>query len=577
MPWHQSNILSIQLGSLKSFLEKNDFKVDSRHYYKDIISYINISMYEEILCSHIGELFFAALLFPRKRNYIREVIKNKLGKNFNFERCLKNISVFIDDILKDVTWSKYDIVCFTITHEQFLSSLFLAKLLKSKFPGIKIVFGGLLLVDNLAKNIIKLFPFIDYVVMGEGEIPLLELLFAFEGKEIFSRIPSLVYKKKGRILINPQKEIVYDINSFSVPDYTDFFKYNLKSSNKIFYPRISIEASRGCWWGKCIFCVENKGWHKSYRRKTSSRVVNEIEILTKKNKTTNFIFTDSDISDKIDIFREIKNLRLKLNIRAEVSGFISKKSLEILRQAGVTTIQIGIESFSERLLKIYNKGVRLMKMVELLKWCKELGIELYYNIILGAPFELKEDLGTIIENMEFLKYFQPPHISRFVVSYQSLICHNPKKYGIIKLLPPTDVRKCYPKDLNEKLTPLLSFHAGYDFRPRSKLRYNKIFSKIKKWRKISSLKPSLICRRDKNILDIEKKVNNRTQHFIIKREIEKQIYLLCIGHSVSIHKIIKTFPEVTKEKIEQTLRKFVKSKLMFTDNKNYFSLASLEA
>lgn len=578
MPWHQADILSIQLGCLKAFLNnyEGNVQVDTRHYYKDIVGYLNIPTYREILYSNTGELFFAALMFPEKRNAIEKFIKNKLGKDFDFEGCLTSIEMFVRDILKDVAWQDYYIVGFTTTHGQFLASSFLAKLVKERVPETKIVFGGMLLVGELACSILEVFPFIDFIVTGEGEIPLRKLALALREEERLVEVPSLVYKDDGTIQVNAQKEIVHDLDSLPLPDYVDYFRYNLQPGAEIPYTKISVEASRGCWWGKCVFCVENTEWRRLYRRKTSQKVVGEIENLTRKWKSLDLVFTDPDVSDKIDVFEAIQELDVDLNISAEVTGFITKKSLKILRNAGVSSIQIGIESFNNRLLTIYNKGVDLMKMVELLKWCGELGISLCYNVIVGAPFETQEDLKIIGDNIEYLKYLQPPRISHFLVSYQSMIFFNPEKYNISELLPPEEVKMCYPMELSENLTPLLSFHAGYDFKPENRLDYTKILSKIEEWERTNSLQPSLFCKRGEDFINIEMKTREKGEHIIVEGEIERQIYLLCMEQSQSIEDIHKKFPDTLREEIEDICNRFVQSTLMFTDGKRYFSLASFK-
>jgi radical SAM superfamily enzyme YgiQ (UPF0313 family) len=223
MPWHQADILSLQQGCLKSFLKVNSIKVDSRHYYKDVIDYIGLDVYKKILYSNIGELLFADLLFPEKMKNIKSIIKNKLKEVF--DQVLRGLKKFINDILNDVAWKKYCLVGFTTTHEQIVSSLLLAKLLKLKFPSIKIVFGGMLLIDDLARNLVNLFPFVDYVIMGEGEVPLLELVHALRNNNEFPEIPSLIHIKKIRkkkYQFYDNKEKIY--SKFRYPTHSRLYR-----------------------------------------------------------------------------------------------------------------------------------------------------------------------------------------------------------------------------------------------------------------------------------------------------------------------------------------------------------------
>lgn len=572
MPWHQADILSIQLGGLKAFLKTKKKKIDTRHYYKDIINYIDIECYKKILYSGVGDLLFASILFPEKKDQIKRIVSKKFKGNFNFEKTIIYIKKFLKDILNDIEWERYHLIGFTTTHQQIVSSLLLAKFIKERYPDVKIAFGGLLLVGKVAEKIIEIFPYVDYIIMGEGERPLLSLIEYLEGRKSISEIKSVVYRNKDHININIKKDYIQNINLLPFPDYDDYFKFCLKKKC-VLHPKISIEAGRGCPWGKCIFCVENTVWRKNYRKKTSKRVVEEIIYQVKKYQTTEILFCDPDIADKIDIFKELSKIPLDLKISAEVTSFISKSGLTVLKNAGVSNIQIGIESFSDRLIKIYNKGTNLMKMVEILKWCKELGINLSYNIIIDSPFETKKDIKEIKKNIDYLRFFQPPNISKFVISYESLMYYYLTKYKINKLYPPYEITKCYPQKIAISLTPLISFHGGYSFKPKNKINYKKIMPKIKEWKENYTLY-SLICFRGEDFLDIESKTKGGLEHIIIEGRLEKEIYLACMNMSRNMKDLLKKI-KCTRKKLLQVLNKFIKLKIMFYSNDRYLSLAIL--
>lgn len=570
MPWHQADILSIQLGGLKAFLEAKGKKVDTRHYYKDIINYIDIGCYKKILYSGIGDLLFAAILFPEKKEFIKEVTLKKVKGNFNFEKTILNIKKFLKDILDDIEWKKYHLIGFTTTHQQIVPSLLLSKLIKKRCPKVRIVFGGMLLVGKVAKEIIEIFSYVDYIIMGEGEKPLLNLVDHLENGTSISRIKSIVYRDNNNTHVNIKKDYILDINLLPFPDYDDYFKFYLKK-RCILHPKISIEAGRGCSWGKCTFCVENTDWRKNYRKKTIKKVVKEIIYQIKKYQTVEVLFCDPSVADKIDVFKEISKIPLDLKISAEVTSFISKSGLKALKDAGVSNIQIGIESFSDRLIKVYNKGTGLMKMVEILKWCKELGINLSYNIIIDSPFETKKDIIEIRKNINYLRFFQPPFVSKFVVSYESQMYYELSKYKINRIYPPYEVSKCYPQKIAINLTPLISFHGGYSFKPKNKINYKDIILKIKEW-KAEYPSSSLICFRGENFLDIESNINGEIDHIIIEGRLEKEIYLICMDASKSINEILNKI-KCKKKKLLEILNRFIKLKIMFYSNGRYLSLA----
>ncbi|MCX6750358.1 MAG: radical SAM protein [Candidatus Pacearchaeota archaeon] len=509
--------------------ESKGKKVDTRHYYKDIINYIDIGCYKKILYSGIGDLLFAAILFPEKKEFIKEVTLKKVKGNFNFEKTILNIKKFLKDILDDIEWKKYHLIGFTTTHQQIVPSLLLSKLIKKRCPKVRIVFGGMLLVGKVAKEIIEIFSYVDYIIMGEGEKPLLNLVDHLENGTSISRIKSIVYRDNNNTHVNIKKG------------------------------------------GKCTFCVENTDWRKNYRKKTIKKVVKEIIYQIKKYQTVEVLFCDPSVADKIDVFKEISKIPLDLKISAEVTSFISKSGLKALKDAGVSNIQIGIESFSDRLIKVYNKGTGLMKMVEILKWCKELGINLSYNIIIDSPFETKKDIIEIRKNINYLRFFQPPFVSKFVVSYESQMYYELSKYKINRIYPPYEVSKCYPQKIAINLTPLISFHGGYSFKPKNKINYKDIILKIKEW-KAEYPSSSLICFRGENFLDIESNINGEIDHIIIEGRLEKEIYLICMDASKSINEILNKI-KCKKKKLLEILNRFIKLKIMFYSNGRYLSLA----
>ncbi|MBM3228312.1 RiPP maturation radical SAM protein 1 [Candidatus Pacearchaeota archaeon] len=572
MPWHQADILSIQLGGLKAFLKTKKKRIDTRHYYKDIINYIDVECYKKILYSGIGDLLFAAILFPERKNQIKKVVLKKFKGNINFEKTIFNLKKFLEDILDDIEWKRYHLVGFTTTHQQIVSSLLLAKLIKKRYPKVRIVLGGLLLTGKVAEKIIKIFPYIDYIIMGEGEKSLLNLVNHLENKKLLSEIKSTIYRDKNNIYTNIKKDYIPNINLLPFPDYGDYFKFYLRKKC-ILHSKISIEAGRGCPWGKCTFCVENTGWRKNYRKKNTKRVIEEIIYQIKKYQTTELLFCDPDVADKIDLFKELSKIPLDLKISVEVTSFISKSGLKALKDAGASNIQIGIESFSDKLIQVYNKGTSLMKMVEILKWCKELEINLSYNIIIDSPFETKKDIKEIRKNIDSLRFFQPPHISKFVVSYESLMYYNLTKYKIKRIYPPYEISKCYPQKIAINLTPLISFHGGYSFKPRNRINYKKIIPIIKEWKEAYK-SSSLICFRGEDFLDIKSNVNGEIDHTIIEGPLEKETYLLCMDASKSIEEILKKI-KCKRKKLLPILNKFIKLKIMFCSNNRYLSLAIL--
>ncbi len=496
---------------------------------------------------------------------------------FDFGECLKATAEFVEDILCDVDWDKYRVVGFSSTHVQFLSSLLLAKGLRRQHRDLPIVFGGYLLRDELAEGVVDLFPFVDYVATGEGEVPLYELVRALRGEQDLAEVPGLVWKgSDGRVHLNSEVRQVEDLDDLPIPDYTDYFRHQLRSEITP-HPQVQLEISRGCFWGRCSFCVESMRPRTCYRRKSAAKVVEEIEQLAGECGSLDFMFTDADVSDAVDVFAAIAELDLDLSFTAELTGFIDRDGLATLRDAGVKLVQIGVEALDDRLLRRFMKGVKFMKYVELMKWCQELDLGLFYNLIVGAPFETQEDVEKALSRIPALKWFQYPHITNFVVSAGSKIWVNPSRFGIREIVPARQAIVCYPEDVAVRIAPLVDFgeSSGHSFLPPCDVDHTEMLAAIARWKEeYESDRATLTCRRGRDFIDIAIFEGKSEYHYVLREPAERDVYFFCMDSAKSIEELRRAFPDIEDDALQQSLARFEQYRLMLSDGEQYLSLAS---
>jgi ribosomal peptide maturation radical SAM protein 1 len=103
--------------------------------------------------------------------------------------------------------------------------------------------------------------------------------------------------------------------------------------------------------------------------------------------------------------------RLNVSLFYETKSNLKKEQVRLLRDAGVRTIQPGIESFSDEVLKLMKKGVSGLQNIQLLKWCKEFGVEPLWNFLLGFPHE-------------------SPHEYQRMADLAAVVCHLPRPLGV---------------------------------------------------------------------------------------------------------------------------------------------------
>jgi len=148
-----------------------------------------------------------------------------------------------------------------------------AKIVKKKYPNINIIMGGV--HTSVAPEEVISLPEVDYIVIGEGEYSFLDLLLNKPPEEI----RGIGFKKNGKFLINPPREIISDINVLPMPAYEllPMEKYYSASGSYKRLPSLGIITSRGCP-GCCTFCKGNILGEK-IRFRRAEKIIEEIKYL----------------------------------------------------------------------------------------------------------------------------------------------------------------------------------------------------------------------------------------------------------------------------------------------------------
>lgn len=226
----------------------------------------------------------------------------------------------------------------------------------------------------------------DIIVVGEGERILLDIVRNKEAKKTLSaRILKCGYEK--------------DIDRFPFPDrdLIDIKSYKYFLNKKL---TTTLVTSRGCPFG-CNFCANNV-WGKTLRMRSPQNVFEEVALLKDKYGYEAFMFFDDTMTvDKKRMQGICALLKgLKIIYRCFIrSDTVDRQVLELMRDSGCVEVGIGLESGSQRILDIVNKGETTRKNMEAIKLCHQLGIRVKGFIIIGLPGENSE---SIRETTEFL-------------------------------------------------------------------------------------------------------------------------------------------------------------------------------
>ena len=279
---------------------------------------------------------------------------------------------------------------------------------------------------------------VDYMISGEGQVPMLRLIKYLEKAGNIHNIPGLIYKDKESIKSNPC--VYFPFNDVPVPDFSDldldFYNISLEQySNRVL--NLPYQATRGCLFN-CTFCGGRRMLSKSYETKSYEKIINEIKYMKDKYKSSHFWFRDDSINCSYDFLDVLCNkfIENRLDIKWGVNGVrpdnLDRRILGKMKKAGCYLLAFGIESGSNRILKMMSKNFTIDKVERVLENSYREGIRNWVNIITGYPYERDDDVRMTVDfvrnNALYINKIN--FISCLQVRYGSALYEHPDKFGI---------------------------------------------------------------------------------------------------------------------------------------------------
>ena len=312
------------------------------------------------------------------------------------------------DLIKVLNEKHYDVAGFTVTTPTVSSSLRLAQEIKKHSPKTLIVFGGIHPTIKPRETIKN--ESVDVIVKGEGEITFKEIIEALKHSRDFSKVKGILYKENNTIKETSSRELLKDLDVLPFPARHLFKTKRYTYPDALYKETAPIFTSRGCP-GRCTYCNTFQVFTRAFRARSAKNVVDEIEFLVKKMGIKEIhIWDDNFTTIKKRVFEirdEILTRKLKVKfafpngIRAD---FLSEEILKALKDMGVYSISVGVESGSQEILDKAHKGVKLEKIEEIFILAKKLKIETWAFFILGLP---GENIETIKKTIRFAKKINP--------------------------------------------------------------------------------------------------------------------------------------------------------------------------
>lgn len=267
-----------------------------------------------------------------------------------------------------------------------------------KFSKAKIIIGGIH-ASALPEETLDIFKNFDYLVYGEGEETLAEIAF----NDVISDIQGLVWRENNRIIKNPARNPIQDLNKLPFParHSLDFKKYIPGLSNYRSLPTTGILSSRGCPF-QCTFCSRaGTRFSKQVIYRSIDNIIDEIIHCIEKYNIYDFRFYDDIFvipkNRLIQFCNELirKKMKISWNCYSRVDT-IDKEMLQIMKKTGCYHIKYGVDFGTEKWLEKTKKGTTLEQAKETVNITKKAGILAKVDLIIGMPEETIEEIKEAI-------------------------------------------------------------------------------------------------------------------------------------------------------------------------------------
>lgn len=406
-----------------------------------------------------GEWLFSRFLDPvgTADDFIAAMGSPRLRRKAAFARLTEALpallaaaGTLLDDWLAMVGRLRPRVVGLSSSYQQHLASLAMARLIKTTYPDMLVVLGGTNCNEPMGEETFRSFPFLDAVVCGPGEIAFVDLVRRHLAGERRIDLPGVFFRPAdGTPVVAPPAAIAPEpeLDRLPMPAFEDFFAAWDQPAGRHPRPAIPIEASRGCWWGQkhhCVFCSEN-AHSMRYRAKSPERVLAEFTWMLERYPGSRICATDEILDLRLldSLMPQLAERGDKRRIFFSVKANLRKAQLVQLAAAGVTALQPGIESLCDEILGPMRKGVTGLQNIQLLKWCRELGIDTVWGILCGFPFETPDSYARMAGLVPSLTHLQPPKVNSVSLQRYSPLFAQAERFGGGAIVPHRSYRWIY--------------------------------------------------------------------------------------------------------------------------------------
>jgi ribosomal peptide maturation radical SAM protein 1 len=595
LPWSMLTQPGAAIGALAAYVRREapHVHVDARYEYVRVAAKIGPRLYDGIAHRkhELGELLYTPLLYPDRADAVREHFVAWASERFADlqprwmgveswaelnDSIQRGLAAHLDELVGEL--AGHDVVGLTTCYGQYFPNLAFAQRLKQRAPGVHVVLGGSTVSARVGPSTLREYPWIDTIVQGEGEAPLVALLDALAAGRALDDLRGVL--TRATIDRDPNGAPLWEVRGLDALPLPDYREYADQMAALKLEWTLPLEGSRGCWWDRtrragnpkstCYFCNLNVQWG-GYREKSIDRLVDELKELSDRYGTTQVYFLDNIIRhDGAGTLAErIRDLGRDYELFYEMRANIQPHDLVLLWEAGLREAQIGVEGLSTSYLRRIGKGTTAIQNLQAMKICYELDITHGANVILSFPSSTEAEVRETVATIErWALGFQPCNPCEFHLAIDSSVDKLRDEFGVTEVRNADCFRIGLPPDVYERVQLFdLSFSAPCaDWTP--------VREACKAWIKPhAATRGRLFTYHDGGtfLRLVDRRTGLRSS---VLRGLAREVYLWC-GELRTLDRVFERFArtEPDRARIRTFLDRSVAQNLMAEENGRYLALA----
>ena len=326
--------------------------------------------------------------------------------------------------------------------DQVIPAFRCARIVKKLAPQVHVTIGGSFVSAAMRKvENPEIFQAIDSLILDDGEIPLEKLLGELNSEQPdLSRVPSLHYLMNGRIERNSAAKPL-SLEDLPIPDFKvlPFDRYLMPSQAML----LPFRSSRGCYWKKCNFCRTEAPVVADYSQASAEYIFESLKAISRDTGVNLFAFTDESSApaqmEKLSRRLISENLALGWSTCFRLEKNLTHERCRVMAEAGLSSVNFGLEVYNDRLLKLLNKGTDTDTILTVLNNTTRAGIFSFAYMMVGLPTEIEAEAILSFRNVRRLQehgYLGDFSYSFFQLYRDSNFYCRAGEYGLTNISPP---------------------------------------------------------------------------------------------------------------------------------------------